>query len=110
MLKDTIAKIERTIKKIHDVDHSKKAELIRLFSRLKSEISTLPETHSEHAGSIAGFAEVATHEVLRKNRSSRLQKLSQDGLSSTVQGFETTHPKLVEIVNDLSLLLSRLGI
>lgn len=110
MLKDTIAKIETIIKKIRSIEHAKKAALIRLLSKLKSEISELPETHVEHAKSIAGFAEIATHEALRKNKSPRLQELSQDGLSSAVKGFENSHPKLVEIVNELSLLLSRLGI
>jgi len=36
--------------------------------------------------------------------------LSLEGLSSSVEGFEKSHPKLVQIVNAISNTLSNLGI
>ena len=39
-----------------------------------------------------------------------LLKLSLEGLSSSVEEFEKTHPKLVGVVNAISKLLSDVGI
>lgn len=110
MIKDTVEKIESTIRRIHSMEYDKKAELIKLLSTLKTEVSQLKETHSEHAKSIAGFADIAAHEATRRDKAPNLLKLSVDGLESSAKGFEATHPKLVSAVNDICLLLSRLGI
>ena len=40
----------------------------------------------------------------------QLLKLSLQGLSSSVEGFEGSHPNLVEIVNSICLALSNIGI
>lgn len=110
MLKETLAKIESSIKKMRSVPGKKKTELMRLLSTLKSEVKDLSKTHGEHAQSIAGFAEVAAHEASRAEKISSLQKLSLDGLSSSVKGFEASHPKLVEAVNSFCNLLASIGI
>ena len=39
-----------------------------------------------------------------------LLKLSLEGLSASVQQFETSHPRLVETVNAISLMLSNSGL
>ena len=80
------------------------------MSKLKSEIGRLSVTHGEQAKSIAGFTEVAAHEAMRKEKSQKLLELSLEGLSPSVKGFELSHPKLVEVANELSLLLARMGI
>lgn len=110
MLKDTVNKIESAIDKINTIEDRKKHELIELLGVLKNEIGQLHETHGEHAKSIAGFAEIAAHEAARQNKSPDLQKLSIEGLSSSVKGFEVSHPKLVDTVNEICVLLSRIGI
>ncbi|MBI2118780.1 MAG: hypothetical protein HYT97_04030 [Elusimicrobia bacterium] len=110
MIKKTIEKIEASIQKISTSDNQKKDELIKLLSSLKIEIEELYKTHNEHAQSIAGFTEIASHETTRKDKESHLINLSLEGLSSSVKGFEASNPKLVKIVNDLCSLLSSIGI
>ncbi len=39
-----------------------------------------------------------------------LLNLSIEGLASSVQGFETSHPRLAEIINTFCTMLSNLGI
>jgi hypothetical protein len=110
MIQETLAKIEARIEKVAWLKEENKAELLNLLSTLKSEIAELSKTHSEHAQSITAFAEVSTHEATRQERDPQLLKLSLEGLSTSVQGFETSHPKLVEIVNAISLMLSNSGV
>jgi hypothetical protein len=40
----------------------------------------------------------------------QLRELSNQGLLSSVEGIEQSHPKLVQIVNNISSTLSNLGI
>ena len=68
------------------------------------------KTQQEQAQSIAGFAEVSTHEATRTEQDPELLKLSLEGLGSSVRGFEESHPRLVQIVNSISSTLSNLGI
>ncbi len=110
MLKETLAKIEISIKKMRSGKGDKKEELLRLLATLKAEIEQLSETHSEHAQSIAGFASIAAHEAARKQKASGLQRLSLNDLASSAEGFETSHPKLVETINHFCSLLASIGI
>ncbi|MFH1620410.1 MAG: DUF4404 family protein [bacterium] len=110
MLKDTVSKLEAAIQKIHTMDTENKAELVKLLSALQSEVVSLDKTHAEHARSIAGFAEAAAHEVSRSKKSVELHRLSLEGLSASVKGFEVSHPALVETVNEICSMLARIGI
>jgi hypothetical protein len=73
-------------------------------------VANLSKTHEEQAQSIAGFAEISTHEAIRSEQNPRLLKLSLEGLSSSVDELEKSHPRLVQIVNAISHTLSNLGI
>jgi YesN/AraC family two-component response regulator len=110
MIEETLKKIEATIDKSCAVPEENRAELQDLLTRLKSEISELSKTHDEHARSIAGFTELSMHEATREEKNKELLKLSLEGLSSSVQGFEGSHPKLVEIVNRIAVMLANIGI
>jgi len=110
MLKETVERIERAIERIDATDSRNKAELIRLLAALKSEVSQLSKTNQEQARSIAGFAELAAHEATRKEKSPRLLKNALKGLSLSVEGFETSHTKLTQIINGVCLALARIGI
>ena len=81
-----------------------------MLDRLKTEVGALEKTHGEQAQSIVGFAQLSAHEATRENQNPELQALSVRGLQSSVDGFEKSHPKLVEIVNSISNTLSNLGI
>ncbi len=110
MIEDTIGKIEAKIQNAETIKDDRRHELLELVKTLKNEVATLSKTHDEQAQSIAGFAELSTHEATRAEQNPDLLKLSLQGLTSSVHEFEETHPRLVQIVNSISNTLSNLGI
>lgn len=110
MIQDTISKIEERLRGAESVNDQNRAELLKLLATLKAEVSDLSETDAEQAQSIAGFTAVSTHEAIREERNPELVEISLKGLSSSVQGFEESHPKLVQAVNSICTTLSNLGI
>lgn len=110
MIKETISSIEAKIHGAEAINDTKKRELLQLLGTLKSEVDTLAKTHDQQAQSIAGFTEISTHEATRSEQNPALLELSLKGLTSSVEGFEKSHPRLVQIVNSISQTLSNLGI
>ncbi len=110
MIEKTITQIESRIKNAGSIDDAKKKELLNLLSTLKTEVSELSKTHAEDTQSITGFTQVSVHEAMRGEKNPELLKLSLQGLSASVEGFESSHPKLVGIVNSICLTLSNIGI
>ncbi len=109
MIQDTLSKIEARIGQSAVTDESK-AELLTLLGTLKSEVAELSKTHGEEAQSIAGFTQVSAHEATREEPNPELVKHSLGGLAASVEGFEKSHPRLVDIVNRICTTLSNLGI
>jgi TRAP-type uncharacterized transport system substrate-binding protein len=110
MLKTTIANIENKIKRNASIQDKDKTELLRLLSSLQDEVSELSKIDNEQAESITGFAQTSAHEATRKDKNEDLIDLSLKGLTSSVGELESSHPKLVEIVNRISQMLSNMGI
>jgi len=112
MLEDTLKHIDDAIRKIKSfkAKAKDKAELVSLLDSLKDEVARLSETHGEQARSIAGFADVAAHEATRRERSEDLLDHSLEGLSLSAKEIETSHPEIVEIIDQVSTMLSRIGI
>jgi hypothetical protein len=110
MIEDTLAKIEARLQSAEAIPDDKRHELQQLVGTLKAEIAKLSRTHAEQAQSIAGFTEMSAHEATREPQNPQLLNLSLKGLGSSVEEFEKSHPKLVEIVNSISNALSNLGI
>lgn len=110
MIEDTLGKIESKIEGAETIKEDRKRELLQLLGTLKSEVAELSKTHGEQAQSIAGFAELSTHEATRAEQNPHLLQLSLEGLSSSVNELEKSHPRLVQIVNAISHTLSNLGI
>ncbi len=110
MIQDTIGKIEARIEGADAIKEDRRRELMQLLGTLKSEVAELSKTHGEQAQSIAGFTQLSAHEATRAEQNPELLKLSLDGLSSSVRGFEESHPRLVQIVNAISHTLANLGI
>jgi Mg2+ and Co2+ transporter CorA len=110
MIKKTIGEIETKIRNADAVNEERKRELLQLLGTLKTEVGALSKTHSEQAQSIAEFARLSAHEATREKQNPRLRELSLRGLQSSVEGFEKSHPELVQIVNSISNTLSNLGI
>ena len=110
MIEKTIGEIESKICGADSVSDERKRELLQLLDTLKSEVGKLSKTHDEQAQSIAGFAHVSAHEATRAAQNPQALHHSVQGLRSSVDGFEQSHPKLVQIVNSISNMLSNLGI
>jgi hypothetical protein len=110
MIEKTVEKIEAQIHGADAINGGKKSELLHLLSTLKSEVAELSKTNADQARSITGFTELSAHEATRGQQNPELLKLSLSGLSSSVEGFEKSHPRLVQIVNAISNTLSNLGI
>jgi Mg2+ and Co2+ transporter CorA len=110
MIEKTIDDIEAKIRGSNSFGEERKRELLQLLGTLKSEVGSLEKTHDEQAKSIAGFANVSAHEATRKKKNPESLQHSVAGLRSSVEGFEQSHPKLVQIVNSISNTLSNLGI
>jgi len=110
MIRETITQIEARVKESESLNDAKKKELLDLLSSLKAEVSELSQTHAEETRSITGFTEISVHEAMRGEKNPQLLKLSLEGLSKSVEGFEGSHPKLVAAVNRICLTLANLGI
>ena len=110
MIKETITEIEGRIEKSESLNEEKKKELLDLLSTLKIEVSELSKTHAEQSRSITSFAEVSIHEAMREEKNPQLLKISLQGLSASVEGFEASHPKLVGAVNSICHTLSNVGV
>jgi Mg2+ and Co2+ transporter CorA len=110
MIEETIDEIEAKIRGANAVTEERKRKLLQLLGTLKSEVSKLSKTHDEQAQSIADFTKISAHEATRKEQNPQLREISVRGLQSSVEGFEQSHPKLVQIVNSISNTLSNLGI
>lgn len=110
MIQEQIEKIEAKIGSSENIPAETRADLLTLLSTLKSQIADLDQTHSEDAASIARFAEVTTHEATREEKRPQLVQAGLQGLTSSVEGFETSHPSLVQSVNQLAVALSNMGI
>src|SRR4029077_19237996 len=58
--------VETNIRASDAIQADKKAELLRLLTTLKSEITTLEHTHAAHAESVIGLTERSMHEAIRQ--------------------------------------------
>lgn len=110
MIRDTLGKIEERIRAAESITPQQREELLGLLAALKGEVASLPDSDREQAQSIAGFTAVSAHEATRDEKNPELVKLSIRGLSQSVEGFEESHPKLVQAVNSICTTLSNLGI
>jgi chromosome segregation ATPase len=91
MIEQIIRDIEAKIR-AETISDSGKGELQQLLAKLKAEVATLQKTC----------------ETAREKQ--RSLKTSVEELRSSVEGFEQSHPKLVQTVNSISSTLSNLGV
>jgi|ERR1041385_208272 hypothetical protein len=110
MIEKTLGAIEARIENADSIQEDRRSELLDLLGKLKAEVASLSQTDEEQARSIAGFAELSAHEATRAEKNPQLLEHAVEGLSSSVKGFEESHPRLVQIVNAVSTYLSNLGI
>lgn len=110
MIQERLDKIEEKLKQSAAVKGNDKDELLALLNSLRTEITDLSKTHGEQAESIARFAELSAHEATRSEKSDDLVDLSIQGLATSIQGFEVSHPRLVGVINAFCNYLTNMGI
>jgi prefoldin subunit 5 len=110
MTDERIEKIKSAVEAAESIPADKKAELLRLLSKLQPAIAKVSETHHEHAQNIAGLVEASTHEASRTKKKPQLTKTPLHELKQSVENFEASHPELVALVTEYSALLAALGI
>lgn len=110
MIGETLDEIESRLRGVGSIDAGKREELLGLLTELKSEVAELSKTRADHATSITSFAHVSAHEATRTDGNPQLLDLAVRGLSSSAEEFESSHPRLVEVVNSICHILSNLGI
>lgn len=110
MIEETIDRIEERVRRSGALDDGRRSELLGLLSTLRTEMKPLVASQREQAESIAGFTHVSAHEATRRDRDPRLLKLSLQGLASSVERFEISHPKLTQTVNSICDMLAGIGI
>jgi hypothetical protein len=110
MIKETIAKIEERLRHAGSLTPEQRADLLTLLATLKAEVDGLSTTEPDRAQSIAGFTAVSAHEATREEKNPELVNLSLKGLERSVEGFEASHPQLVQVVNSICTTLANLGI
>jgi chromosome segregation ATPase len=91
MIEQIIRDLEAKIR-AENISDSRKGELLQLLASLKAEAATLQKTCDTN------------HERLKTLKS------PVEELRSSVEGFEQSHPKLVQTVNNISSTLSNLGV
>jgi predicted nucleic acid-binding Zn-ribbon protein len=110
MIEERIQKIEARLKETANIPEAKKAELLELLAALKAEVGTLTSSHEEHVRNIADFMDASAHEATRAEKKPELIEASTNGLRASVEAFEASHPKLAEVVNQLAVSLSNMGL
>jgi len=110
MIGDTITKIESKLQQSSAVNPESRQELLDLLAQLKTEIGALAQSDAQQARTIAGHTEFSTREAISGQKNPELLQRSLNELSASVEGFETSHPRLVEVVNRIATTLSNLGI
>ena len=111
MIEKTIGEIEAKIRGADAVSEERKRELLQLLGTLKTEVGALSKTHDEQARKHRRLR--AAFRARSHARASKIRNRcdhSLQGLRSSVEGFEKSHPQLVQIVNAISNTLSNLGI
>lgn len=110
MIARTIEKIQAQLDAADKMDPLRREELLKLLTELKDEVNELAKTDSERAQSIASFADATAHEATRKEPNPELLDISVKGLTTSVNEFEQSHPKLVQLVNSFCQMLANMGI
>ncbi|MBN2572943.1 MAG: DUF4404 family protein [Deltaproteobacteria bacterium] len=110
MISERLAKIEATLRSSSTIPEATRQELLELVAGLKAEVVPLCESHGATAHEIAGNAEAAVHASVRREEHPEQAAQAVEGLAASVRQFEASHPRLVEIVDQLALTLSNLGI
>jgi hypothetical protein len=54
--------------------------------------------------------DASAHEATRTEKKPKLVEASLSGLTASVEAIEASHPKLAEVVNQIAVVLSNMGL
>jgi hypothetical protein len=110
MISERLAKLESMLRGNPNLSEPSRQELLELVAGLRAEVTPLEDTHAESASQIAGSAEAAVHASINRDEQPEQATVAVEGLAASVREFEASHPRLVEIVDQLTVTLSNMGI
>jgi len=110
MIAERLAKLESMLRDTPTLSDPARQELLGLVAELRAEMAPLADTHAERAHEIAGNAEAAVNASMRREEQPERATQAVEGLAASVREFEVTHPRLVQIVDQLTSTLSNMGI
>lgn len=107
MIRDTITKIEERLHGAPALSEESRRELLQLIAQLKQEVASVDEARARN---ITGATKDATEHWVKEPPNPELLKGSLADLKASVDGFEKSHPGLVQVVNRICTTLSNIGI
>lgn len=110
MIEETIRQLKEKLQSSRSLDDKGKFEVLQLLDDLKQEVEELSDTHLDDAQNIATHTKDTTNELLATPCDPQKLEHSLLGLSSSIEEFEGTHPKLISTVNAFCTRLSSLGL
>jgi hypothetical protein len=110
MISERLAKLESMLRDNPNLSEASRRELLDLVTGLRAEVTPLEDTHAESASQIAGSAEAAVQASMKRDEQPEQATVAVEGLAASVREFEASHPRLVEIVDQLTVTLSNMGI
>lgn len=109
MIEHTISEIETRVRNLATMDGRQRQDLLALLEKLKTEAGGLEPAHGPAARALAESLESSAHAATATPSNPAAVQTSAAGLRASVEGFEQSHPGLVEVVNRLSHMLANLG-
>ena len=110
MIEERMRKIEKRIEQAPGLPETERGKLLQLVATLRDEVAALARSHEEDAQSIAHFLDASTHEISRTKKQAKLIEAARHGLTTSVEDFERTHPKLFETVSQAAVVLANMGL
>ncbi len=93
-----------------NLNPAQKKELDQLYQQLREELVILAKTDPQNAKTIADFAAIATLEALRDDSNRDMTESVKERLMESLETFETSHPKLANVLQTLITHLSGIGL
>jgi hypothetical protein len=106
MIPERISHLEDILRTAPNIPYGTRRELLTLLAGLKAEVASLADTDAASVEQITGRADAAVTAAIRRESSAE----ATEGLAASVRDFEASHPRLVEIVDRLAVILSNTGI
>lgn len=110
MIENTLSRLEQKIQESSSIEDDQKGDVLQLLQDLKFELLTLSKTDNDRASTITGHTDTSAQEAIKESGDLAILTNSLQELNFSIEGFEASHPKLVETINAFCTRLSTMGI